>query len=125
MIRPPAPWSIVNIDLADGIGPFGEGVDRPCFVIFRYKGAVLGYEHLMPSDLPLTAAEHARLAARAVAPAVAELLRLHRDDDLMVPVRIEPDPLRMKGALLQRLDALLAERRSRPITLSASIVICT
>ena len=43
----------------------------------------------------------------------------------MLPSRTEAEPLGSKDALLERLDAVLAERRSRPITLSASIVICT
>src|SRR5690349_19652327 len=107
MIRPPAPWSIVNIDLADGIGSFGEGVDRPCFVVFRYKGAVLGYEHLLPSELPLTTAEHVRLAARALAPAVVELLRYGGVDDEMLPIWIKPEPFGPKDALLERLDTVL------------------
>ncbi|MGE0294932.1 MAG: glycosyltransferase [Hyphomonadaceae bacterium] len=100
-------------------------MDRPCLVVFRYKGAVLGYEHVLPSELPLTTAEHARLAARAVAPSVAELLHLGGDNGELLPRWMEPEPLDRKDALFKRLDAALAERRSRPITLSASIVICT
>jgi len=124
-LRPPAPWTILHVDLADGIGPLDPGVDRPCLVVFRYKGAVLGYEHLLPSELPLTQAEHARLAAQAVAWNVRELVRLGGYNDEMLPNRIEMERLGATEKLLAQLDAVLAAQRSRPTALSASIVICT
>lgn len=126
-MRPPAPWHILDVDLAERDGPFDPGIDRPALTILRYRGAVLGRTWLLPSDLPMTAAEFAELAGQICGSPVQELVRLHTQDDVLrvqgAPMR--PDALAPGADALERLDAALSARRARPVSLTASIVICT
>ena len=124
-MSPSAPWQILDIDLAAQNGPFDPGIEHPALVILRYHGAVLARAHLLPCELPMTAAEFAAFAAQHCTATVHELLRLGATDDRLRP---RPDPSRPEvlGAdCLAQLDDVLAARRARPITLTASIVICT
>jgi glycosyltransferase involved in cell wall biosynthesis len=124
---PPAPWRVVEVELADGTDPVAPQDDRPALLVFRYRKAVLGHAHLLPSDLPMHAAEWAETAAQAIGWTVAEWIRLAGDDERMRPTKAPPKAaaLRLGADLLDRFDAVLAARRARPVTLSASIVVCT
>lgn len=126
-MRPPAPWHIFDVDLAHHKGAFDPGIDRPTLVILRRHGAVLGRAHLMPNELPMTAAEFAEFAAQHCAEAVRHSLRLGLVDDRPWPrLKRPPSETPLLGAdCLARLDDVITERRARPVTLSASIVICT
>jgi glycosyltransferase involved in cell wall biosynthesis len=124
---PPAPWCVVEVELADGPDPVDPPDDRPVLVVFRYRGAVLGHAHLLPSDLPMRQAEWAETAAQAAGWTVAEWVRLAGGDERMRPAKAPPRAaaLRLGADLLDRFDAVLAERRARPAGLSAAIVVCT
>ena len=124
-MRPPAPWKILDIDLAAQNGPFDPGIEHPTLVILRYCGAVLARAHLLPCELPMTAAEFAAFAAQHCAATVHELLRLGTTDDRLLPRPELSRPEVLGADCLARLDDVLAARRARPITLTASIVICT
>ena len=127
-MRPAAPWAILETDVADWIGgPFAPPLDRPALLLFRYRGAVVGTAHLLPSDLPMTDIEFATFAASHVGVAISEIIRLGPDDDRLRPQGRHHNlsAVRLKGDMLASLDLVLAERRSRPIDVTASIVICT
>ena len=128
-MRPPAPWHIVDVELSDEAKPLAK-MDRPVLVVFRYRGAVLGFWHALPSDLPITASEMARIAAVATGWTVLELLRLGLQDETMEPATraaASAEELATSGAegLLARLDRSLAVRQERPIPVTGAIVICT
>lgn len=121
------PWAILDVEISEGPGALPAAPNRPALIVLRRNGAVLGSAHILPTDLPMTDAEFARIAARAVARTVSEIVRLGARDEAIAPAtsRSDADVLASKSDLLLRLDAALAERRRRPITLGASIVVCT
>lgn len=128
-MTPPAPWTILNIDLADGL-PDLMTIETPgLLVIFRYRNAVVGKVHLLPENFPLRAADLALVAAQSTQGAIAELLRLGAQDKKAETPFSPVAPAGLSQILgpdvLDRLAEHLAERRSRPIGVSASIVICT
>lgn len=127
-MRPAAPWAILEADVADRAGsPFAPPLDRPALLLLRYRGAVIGTAHVLPSDLPMTEAEFAAFAASKVGVAVSEIIRLGPADDWLRRERRHRDlsAVRFTGDMLASLDLVLAERRSRPVGATASIVICT
>ncbi len=126
-MRPPAPWTILDIDLAAQTGSFDPAIDRPALVILRHRGAVLGRGMLLPPDPPLTPEEFASFAGRACGESVAALLRLGADDRRPGPTHtpLPPDAVTFGAQTLQRLDTSLSERRARPIPCTASVIICT
>lgn len=127
-VRPPAPWAMLETDLADwNGGSFAPSVDRPALLVFRYRGTVVGTAHVLPSDLPMTGDEFAAFAASRVGTAISEMVRLGPEDGRMRRLgrHRELSAMRVDGDMLARLDLTLAERRSRPIEVTASIVICT
>lgn len=124
-MTPQAPWHILNVDLAHHDGPFDPGIDRPALVVLRHRGAVLGRAHILPCELPMTTAEFAAFVAQHCGATIGECLRLGAADDRPRPRPDPPRPELLGADCLARLDDVLAERRARPITLSASIVICT
>ena len=129
-MRPPAPWAILDVDLARPLEalrapPEASGI----LVVFRFRGAVLGFGSLLPCELPLSTGELARFSARTVAPIAADWLRIGNGYDTPATgVRsqrtADVDPL-LTGSVLGRLDRVFAERRTRPAHHTASIVICT
>lgn len=126
-MRVSPPFEILDVDLAHGVPAVDANLGRPALVILRYRGAVIGRAHLLPTDLPMTAAEFAAFAGRHVWWCVTELSRTGGADGTLQPERTDPVPPAPESgaALLQSLDAVLDERRTRPVTASASIVICT
>jgi GT2 family glycosyltransferase len=126
MRRPPAPLGILDVELADGAPVLPRRLDRPALVLLRWRGAVIGRAHLMPSDLPMTVAEAAAFAAANAGPTIAERVRLGDADDRMTPL---PRPATLHpldaAGLLAALERALTARRSQPVTVSASIAVCT
>lgn len=126
-MRPPAPWTILDVDL-DGPAPAldSAGGAEALVMAFRRRGAVLGRLCLLPENLPLTGREVEALAAKAIAPAVADLLG---GDGAPVPFRRARQPRVLPDGLgddpLARLDRIIERRRARPMPVSATLVICT
>ena len=127
-MRPPSPWIIIEKDLAEGIqGAFAPAVSGPALLLFRFRGAVVGQAHLLPCDLPMTAAEFATFAASHIGSTVAEIVRLGVSDAPSRPGD-GPDALPSfppRDDPLTHLDQILERRRAGPVAVSASIVICT
>ena len=129
-MRPPAPWAILDVDLAGPLESLHAPPDASGILVrFRFRGAVLGFGSLLPSELPLSAAELARFSARTVAPVAADWLRIGNGYDtpatgVQSQRTADVDPL-LTESVLGRLDRIFAERRARPARRSASIVICT
>jgi glycosyltransferase involved in cell wall biosynthesis len=127
-MRPSAPWQIIEVELAEGRGgAFAPPLAAPALLIFRFRGAVLGQAHLLPSDLPMTPAEFASFTAHHVATTLFCVLGSRASDCAAwsqaggghgadTPVAED---------LLGRLDHMLAQRQGGPRTATASIVICT
>ncbi len=119
-------WTTLDADLGEPLQDFALAGDRSCLVNLRYQGAVLGQFVVTPSDLPLSREELGEMAARAAGPAAAWLVDLGRND-LTIPelsARTGRTPRCGSGdELFSRLGDALASRRSRPVTVSASIII--
>ncbi len=126
-MRPPAPWRILEVDLAEHDGGFDPGIDRPALVILRRHGAVLGRTRVLPSDLPMTAGEFAELAGRACGEAAMRLLGFGAAEDRQRPKRtpVPGETFALGADAFERLDAALAGRRARPVPCTGSIIICT
>ncbi|PKQ05322.1 MAG: hypothetical protein CVT71_01970, partial [Alphaproteobacteria bacterium HGW-Alphaproteobacteria-10] len=88
--RAPAPWTIVDVDLAAPIPdlPRPERAEATLLVI-RCDGAFLGMQPLLASDLPMTGADLGRFAAQAAATVAAQLVRLD-GADLLAPTPAHP-----------------------------------
>ena len=126
---PPAPWAVLDLELTEPALPLLAGDEAAVWAVVRYRGAFAGILRVLPSELPMTCEEVARAAAEIAAPALRGWLR-HGIGFRPAPTtaRARPsgpaaDELRV-GSLID-LDRVLAEHRSRPATVSASIVICT
>jgi glycosyltransferase involved in cell wall biosynthesis len=129
--RPPAPWALVEIDLAAPLSALArpEGAEAALLVI-RCDGAPLGMHPVLAAELPISAADLGRLASQAVAPVVADLLRLDGEDAPAPtparPPRVPTIPRAVAdGDALGALRASIARRRARPAARSVAIAICT
>ena len=126
---PPAPWAVLDLELTEPAPALLAGDEAAVWAVVRYRGAFAGILRVLPSELPMTCEEVARAAAEIAAPALRGWLR-HGIGFRPARIRAAPrssgpaeDVLR-DGSLID-LDRVLAEHRSRPATVSASIVICT
>ena len=122
---PLAPWDVLEVDVTENLRSMPRGLARPALVIFRYRGAVLGQAHLLPSELPMTPGESLAFVSNAIGQAMVELACLGTADVRRV-AGSRPDytaGLRAQSGLLDRLDAALAARRAGPARLSATIVV--
>ncbi len=122
---PPAPWDILEIDVAENLASMPRSLTRPALVIFRYQGAVLGLAHLLPSELPMSFAEAVAFVAGVIGGTAVELAHLGTAD-VQRKAGITPQPaagLRSDINPFDRLDLALAARRARPLRLSATIVV--
>jgi glycosyltransferase involved in cell wall biosynthesis len=124
-MRPPAPWRILEVDLAKHEGGFNPGIDRPALMILRRHGAVLGRVQVLPSDLPMSAGEFAELAGRACGDAVMRLLGLGMAEERPKRAPTPGEAFASGADAFDRLDAALAARRSRPVPCTGSIIVCT
>lgn len=126
-MRPPAPWDILDIDLALPDQRPPEVLDRPALLHLRYRGAVLERAFLLPTDLPMTDAEFSLFAARHIRWTVSELLALEGRVSLLSPTHTSRSSKidTLPESPLARLDETLQTRRARKGELTASIVICT
>jgi glycosyltransferase involved in cell wall biosynthesis len=130
-VRAPAPWTIVDVDLAAPI-PDLPRPDRAeaVLLVLRCDGAFLGMREVLASDLPMTGAELGRFAAEAAAPVATDLIGLD-GADLPAPTPARPRPaFRLPDApaladALATLRQVIARRRARPAARSVAIVICT
>lgn len=128
-MSPPAPWTVLHLDLAEGlrdIPPLNGAAALKA--IFRWRRAVLGYAYLLPSDLPMSAAELASLAARAIAPSLVKWLAAGKGYTVVAgPPTPEPEP-NLSDLIedpLASFDRLLQGRLNQPIHSSYTIVVCT
>lgn len=123
-MRPPAPWTILDVDVADHAGAFEPALERPTLVLLRFRGVLLGEAQLLPSDVPMTAAEFATLVAARIGPTAVGLVAAETTERAVVD-----DPARHRRLdvltpdVLTQLDTALARSRARPVTLSASILV--
>lgn len=126
-MRPPAPWGVLDVELAERHGLFDPGIERPTLVILRRHGAVLGRAQIMPSDLPMSPREFAEFAGRACGASAVELLRLGTCEESARPPGTSRPPSSPDAiaATLEHIDALLSARRARPVPCTGSIIICT
>ncbi|MCF1707512.1 glycosyltransferase [Tabrizicola sp. J26] len=126
-----APWYIVHIELTD---PPSEVTPPPSanaiFAVYRYRGAVIGYDRFLPEEMPLKGAEVAPRAAGTLAYFAKQWLQLspgmempawtpRADAAYWFPLRELPEDA------LARLDAALDHRRSRPAPVTGTVAICT
>lgn len=129
-MRPGAPWAIIHVPLDEPLAGIGRPAGAEAVqLIFRRGGAVLGYANLLPGELPIGAGELARLAAWAIAPALATLTLGERfARQLALPPGAAPPPkpasAAQAGGGLAEFDRLVADRR-RPSARSVTVAICT
>lgn len=126
-----APWKIINVELAEPMQNITlEPEYNAAYLIYRFDGIVLGYDMVEKWEFPLRASE---LPVRA-APKVSRAIR----DILAIDPLAELPAWTPRGAAsywlgspeidedaLPKLAAYIATRRSRPVTVTPSIVICT
>lgn len=125
-----APWSIVHVELTDPPNlvtapPTANAV----FAVYRYRGAVIGYDRFLPEEMPLRATELAPRAAGTLTQFATQWLQLPPGGELpgWTPRAAAAYwfPPRVPDDALARLDAAIEQRRSRPETVTGTVAICT
>ncbi len=127
-MRPPAPWTILDVELGEALVDIQRPAGVGAIVLrFRLDGAVVGTSYQLPEAFPMAAAEVARLGADGAGLAVAALLAIGegrvpakrwQNVEGAISAIVEPDAL-------NRLSRLIARRRAREVTVSGTIVVCT
>ena len=134
-MRPFRPWRIVHVDLADGIPELErDDTHDAALIVFWYGDLALGEARVGHAALPITRAQMAEHAARAIAPAVGDWT-IGRGFEAPLPASAALNESRHEAASLAALTALGRPLATLPAALRArtragtrprlTVVVCT
>lgn len=125
-----APWKVVHLELSEGIPklPFEPNYEG-LYVVFWWHSIPLGYQEILPTQLPMPATQLVNLVLQTITPAVGSHLLAHGFKGGLPVVSVNPsrdmipDFHDLMG--LERPLDRLQKRWSQPAEGSVSVIVCT